>query len=115
MQIHLPRGPRPVVTVFGGVIFGALLAGAGPQLPNLWDRPACAETVMKAVSADRPVRGAYNCFDGSLQDLGRDEGERKQHVDGALGSAFALRQMIGAEHHTAHQLLEPASRVADRT
>jgi hypothetical protein len=63
----MPRG-KPVVTVFGGVAVGALLAGAGLQLPGMWDRPACAETVMKAVSTEKPFDGAYACFDGSLQD-----------------------------------------------
>jgi hypothetical protein len=29
--------------------------------------PSCAETVMRAVSTDRPVAGTYNCFAGNLQ------------------------------------------------
>ena len=68
MEIQLPGGKRPVFAVFGGVMFGALLAGAGPQLPNLWDRPSCGDTVMTAVSTDKPVTGAYACFDAELQD-----------------------------------------------
>src|SRR5437868_989487 len=67
LQISLPRLRRPAVTVFGAAIFGALLAGAGPQLPAMFEQPKCADTVMKAVSSDRPVAGTYNCFDGSLQ------------------------------------------------
>ena len=67
MQIPLPRGKRPIATVFGAVAFGAVLAGAGPQLPNLFDRPACGETVMKAVSTEKPVSGTVGCFDENLQ------------------------------------------------
>ena len=93
---HLPRGPRPVVTVFGGVIFGALLAGAGPQLPNLWDRPACAETVMKAVSTDKPVTGAYACFDNNLQ-----EGLSSAGIDS--DTAFATRVGKSGSYHYLHK------------
>ena len=67
MQLPLPHGKRPIVTVFGAVAFGALLAGAGPQVPNLFDRPACGETVMKAVSSEKPVSGAVACFGSDLQ------------------------------------------------
>jgi len=65
--MRLPRLRRPAVTVFGAAVFGALLAGAGPQLPTMLDRPSCVETVMRAVASDRPVAGTYNCFDGNLQ------------------------------------------------
>ena len=67
MQVPLPRGKRPIMTVFGCVALGAFLAGAGPQVPNLWDRPACGETVMRAVSTEKPVSGTFDCFDESLQ------------------------------------------------
>ena len=67
MHIRLPHARRPVVAVFGGALFGAALVGAGPVVPGMWDRPACAETVMKAVSTEQPVAGTYNCFDRSLQ------------------------------------------------
>jgi hypothetical protein len=67
MQIPLPHGKRPIATVFGAVAFGAVLAGAGPQLPNLLDRPACGETVMRAVSTEKAVSGTVGCFDGDLQ------------------------------------------------
>jgi len=67
MQIPLPRGKRPIATVFGAVAFGAVLAGAGPQVPNLFDRPACGETVMKAVSTEKAVSGTVRCFSDDLQ------------------------------------------------
>lgn len=67
MQIHMPIGRRPMATVFGGVMVGALLAGAGPRVPSFWDQPACAETVMKAVATDKTVNGTYACFDGGMQ------------------------------------------------
>jgi hypothetical protein len=68
MDIRLPRGKPPTVTVFGGLALGALLASVGMQMPVFWDRPACAETVMQAVSTEKPVEGAYACFDLNLQD-----------------------------------------------
>jgi hypothetical protein len=67
MEIPLPRGKRPIVTVFGGVAVGALLAGAAPQVPNLWDRPACGEKVMQAVSTEKPVAGTIDCFATDLK------------------------------------------------
>jgi hypothetical protein len=67
MQLPLPHGKRPIATVFGAVAFGAFLAGAGPQLPNLVDRPACGETVMKAVSTEKPVSGTVRCFSDELR------------------------------------------------
>jgi hypothetical protein len=56
-----------VVTIFGGVVVGALLFGAGPRIPAFWDRPACAETVMQAVSSEKAVGGTYGCFDERMQ------------------------------------------------
>lgn len=50
-----------------GAIVGGLLVYAGPQVVSAMDRPACAETVMHAVSSDKTVNGAYNCFDSGLQ------------------------------------------------
>ncbi|TMC82228.1 MAG: hypothetical protein E6J08_05480 [Chloroflexi bacterium] len=55
------------MTVFGAAAFGALLAGAGPQVPTMLDRPSCLDTVMRAVASDRAVAGTYNCFDSNLQ------------------------------------------------
>jgi hypothetical protein len=67
MQLRLPANRRPVVTVFGAVVFGALLAGGAPRLTNFVDRPACAEKVMQAISTDSAVSGSYNCFDTEMQ------------------------------------------------
>jgi len=67
MHLRLPQNSRPVVTVFGAAVVGALVAGVGPQLTNFADRPACAEKVMKAVSSDQTVGGTYNCFDTGMQ------------------------------------------------
>jgi hypothetical protein len=68
MHIRLPKNRRPVMTVFGGVAVGLVLAGAGPQVGGLFmDRPGCAEKVMKAVSSDKAVSGSYDCFDSNLQ------------------------------------------------
>jgi hypothetical protein len=67
MEIRLPRGKGPTVTVLGAVALGAFLAGAGPQLPGLLDRPACGEKVMQAVATEKPVNGSYACFDTNLQ------------------------------------------------
>src|SRR5438874_1051127 len=70
MQLRLPtsRPPvRPVMTVFGAVAFGVLLAGGGPQVQSLWDRPACAEKVMQAVSTDSTISGSYGCFTTNMQ------------------------------------------------
>ncbi len=96
MEIPLARGGRPVFAVFGGVMFGALLAGAGPQLPNLWDRPSCGETVMKAVSTDKPVTGAYACFDQNLQD-----GLSSAGIDS--DGAFASRVGKTGSYHYLHK------------
>lgn len=67
MQIRLLKNRRPVATVFGGVVLGALLVGAVPQVTAFMDRPTCAETVMKAVSTDKAVRGTYGCFTPNMQ------------------------------------------------
>src|SRR6266511_2209036 len=67
MEIRLPRGKGPTVTMLGAVALGAFLAGAGPQLPGLLDRPACGEKVMQAVATEKPVNGSYACFDTNLQ------------------------------------------------
>lgn len=58
---------RPVLSVFGGALFGAVIAVSGPQVPALLDRPSCAETVMKAVSTDKPVTGTLACFNKHYQ------------------------------------------------
>ncbi len=48
-------------------MFGALLAGGVPHVTNVWDRPACAEKVMHAVSSDSTVDGSFGCFNTNLQ------------------------------------------------
>jgi hypothetical protein len=96
MQIPLPRGKRPVFTVFGGVMFGALLAGAGPQIPNIFDRPTCGETVMKAVSTEKAINGAYNCFDSDLQ-----QGLNSAGIDS--DGAFASRVAKNGNYHYLHK------------
>lgn len=53
--------------IAGGVVAGVLLAGVGPQAVSAFDRPACAETVMQAVSTDKSVHGTFECFDTNLQ------------------------------------------------
>lgn len=92
MHIRVPRTTRPMFGVIGGVAVGALLVGAGPRVPTMWDRPACPETVMKAVSTDRTVNGTYSCFDDGmktgLQSIGIDS-------DGA----FATRVGQAGEYH----------------
>jgi len=96
MQVRLPRARGPVVTVFGGVLLGALLVGAGPPVQAAWDRPACAETVMKAVATEQTVQGTYGCFDDTmkvgLQTIGIDS-------DGA----FATRVGQNGEYHFVHK------------
>jgi hypothetical protein len=67
MQLRLPTTRRPVVTLFGAVIFGVLLAGGAPRLTSFMDRPACPEKVMQAISSDHAVSGSYDCFDADLQ------------------------------------------------
>ena len=65
--IRLPEAGRSFFIAAAGAIVGALLMYAGPQVATAMDRPACAETVMHAVSTDKAVNGAYACFDRGLQ------------------------------------------------
>ena len=67
MFIRMPQSGRPVFPVIAGVLLGAALAFAGPQVATALDRPGCAETVMRAVSSDKTVNGTYACFDRELQ------------------------------------------------
>ena len=92
MHIPVRRPTRPMFSVIGGVAFGALLVGAGPQIPSFLDRPSCAETVMKAVSSDKAVAGTYSCFDGSMQ-----SGLQTIGIDS--DSAFATRVGQGGQYH----------------
>ena len=96
MQIHLLRSKRPVVTLFGAAAFGALIAGGTPQITNTMDRPACAETVMQAVSTNTTVSGSYDCFDTDLQ-----TGLHTIGVDS--DKAFALRIGQHGQYHFVHK------------
>jgi len=96
MHIRLPRLRRPVVTVFGAAAFGALLAGAGPQVPTMLDRPSCLDTVMRAVASDRAVSGTYNCFDSNLQ-----MGLQSVGIDS--DSAFAARIGQDGDYRFVHK------------
>jgi hypothetical protein len=96
MEIPLPRGRRPIYAAFGGVLFGVLVAGAAPQVTNLWDRPSCGETVMKAVSTEKPVNGAYNCFDDNLR-----QGLNTAGIDS--DNAFANRVGKNGSYHYLHK------------
>lgn len=65
MHIQLKRST--VVTVLVSAVFGAAAAVAVLEAPAVWDRPACTDTVMKAVASDRPVAGTYSCFNSAVQ------------------------------------------------
>ena len=84
------------MTVFGGVIFGVVLAGAAPQVPSFWDRPACAETVMQAVATDQAVKGSYTCFDDSMQ-----AGLQTIGIDS--DNSFATKVGQKGEYHFLHK------------
>lgn len=96
MQLRLYRPGRPAATIFGAVALGALLAGGAPQIPNLWDRPACAERIMQAVSSNRTVDGTFGCFDSSLQ-----TGPQTIGVDS--DKAFATRIGQDGQYHVVHK------------
>ncbi|OLC00469.1 MAG: hypothetical protein AUI15_07285 [Actinobacteria bacterium 13_2_20CM_2_66_6] len=87
---------RPVMTVFGAVAFGVLLAGGGPQVQSLWDRPACAEKVMQAVSTDSTISGSYGCFTTNMQ-----TGLQTIGVDS--DNAFAAKIGQSGEYHFVHK------------
>ena len=67
MQIRLLENRRHAVTVFGGIVAGAALAFGAPQLTNFVGRPSCPDTVMKAVSSEKAVRGTYDCFEPEMK------------------------------------------------
>ncbi len=48
-------------------MFGGWVVAISPQVPLLFDRPACADTVMQAVSSQHPIDGTYDCFEKNLQ------------------------------------------------
>lgn len=85
-----------VVTLVIGVLIGAGATLGTTQVRASMDRPGCAETVMKAVSTDKPVNGSYECFDSSyqagLQNIGIDS-----------DNAFAQRVGKSGEYHYLHK------------
>lgn len=94
--VRLKPSRSAFVTVALGVIVGAAAAVGAIEVPAMLDRPSCAETVMKAVSTDRPVHGTYQCFDSSaqagLQSIGIDS-----------DSAFATQVGVNGEYHYLHK------------
>jgi hypothetical protein len=96
MRIPLTRPTRPTILVFGSVMVGVLIAGGGPQVGGMWDRPACAEKVMKAVSTDKPVAGTIGCFDHGLQN-----GLQTLGIDS--DRSFATRVGQNGEYHFVHK------------
>ncbi len=90
MRIRLTHDRRPYVAAFA--VFAAFFAGAAPQVPNLWQRPACAETVMRAVSSTRPVRGTIKCFNADMQ-----TGLYALGID--TDTAFADHVGVNGEYH----------------
>lgn len=96
MFLRLSRPGRSLYFVAGGAVFGALLAGAGPQIAATVGRPGCAETVMRAVSTDQTVPGTYQCFDENLQ-----AGLLTIGVDS--DSAFAQRIGQNGDYHFVHK------------
>lgn len=66
MRIQTRRST--VATALISALIGAAAAVAVLELPGAWaSRPSCPDTVMKAVSSDRPVAGAYGCFNPAVQ------------------------------------------------
>jgi hypothetical protein len=92
MQLRLPANRRPVVTVFGAVVFGVLLAGGTPRLTSFMDRPSCAEKVMQAISTDHSVSGTYDCFDADMQ-----VGLQSVGIDS--DKAFADKVGVNGDYH----------------
>jgi hypothetical protein len=92
MQFRLPTNRRPVVTVFGAVVFGALIAGGAPRLTTFMDRPACAEKVMQAVSSEHAVPGSYSCFTSDMQ-----AGLQSVGIDS--DKSFADKVGVSGEYH----------------
>jgi hypothetical protein len=81
---------RPYLAAFA--VVAAFLVGAAPQIPNVWQRPTCADTVMRAVSSTKPVHGPMSCFDSDmrtgLQQLGIDS-----------DSTFAAHVGVNGDYH----------------
>lgn len=65
--MRTPIRPVTAVIIVVSALAGAAIAVGAIELPGLSERPTCPETVMKAVSSDRPVAGTFQCFDGAVQ------------------------------------------------
>jgi len=95
-HIHMPQSGRPIFTVLAGALLGAAVALAGPQAATALDRPGCAETVMRAVSSEKTVKGTYACFDKGLQVGLLTVGVNSD-------STFAYRIGQNGEYHFVHK------------
>lgn len=90
MRIHLTHDRRPYLAAFA--VFAAFFAGAAPRLPDVWQRPTCADTVMRAVSSAQPVKGTIACFNSDMQ-----AGLQSLGVDS--DRAFASRVGVSGDYH----------------
>jgi hypothetical protein len=99
MLVRLPEWGRPIFTIAAGVVLGAFAAGVGPQLVTAFDRPACADTVMRAVATDQTIQGTFNCFDKEMQ-----LGLLSIGVDS--DSAFAARIGQAGDYHFVRKTLD---------
>lgn len=83
---------RTIATAVGAALFGGSIVAFTPQVSVLLDRPACVETVMKAVSTDRPVDGTYSCFDPQYQG-------RLSRIDITSDQTFATKVGHAGQYH----------------
>jgi hypothetical protein len=90
MRIHLTRDRGPYLAAFA--VFVAFFVGAAPQIPNMWQRPACADTVMHAVSSSKPVHGTFACFNSDMQ-------TGLQSIGISSDRAFAERVGTSGDYH----------------
>ncbi|HVH62503.1 MAG TPA: hypothetical protein VNA65_02775 [Candidatus Dormibacteraeota bacterium] len=81
--------------LIGGLIGAGTMLGA-TQVRASMDRPTCAETVMKAVSTDKPVNGSFECFDSSYR-------AGLQHIGIDSDNTFASQVGKNGEYHYLHK------------
>lgn len=94
MQAGLSRYTFAALAV--GALIGVAITVGTTQLQQASDRPACAETVMRAVSTDQPVRGTYQCFDA-------DEQAGLQSIGVDSDTSFAALVGQTGEYHYLHK------------
>lgn len=94
--MRTPIRPVTAVTIVLSALAGGAIAVGAIELPGLSDRPTCPETVMKAVSSDRPVAGAFECFDTPVQHELQTNG-----IDS--DGAFATLVGQNGEYHFLHK------------